>query len=75
MAKNFPRTEKKGSPQNCREGQTLPLRQVPQAKSETCEDACPVVLPQLPQRERCAGPMKILFLHDGQDDEARHRDP
>ena len=33
--------------QNRREGQTLPLRQVPQTKPETCNNARPLVLPEL----------------------------
>ena len=40
---------KADTPENRREGQTLPLRQVPQAKPEACQDAGPLVLPQLPE--------------------------
>jgi len=35
------------TPKNRREGQALPLRQVPQAQPEACQDAGPLVLPQL----------------------------
>jgi len=38
----------KGASENRRERQTLPLRQVPQKKPEACEDACSLVLPELP---------------------------
>ena len=38
---------KADTPENRREGQTLPLRQVPEAKPEACQDAGPLVLPQL----------------------------
>ena len=33
--------------ENRREGQTLPLRQVPESRPETCEDSRPLVLPEL----------------------------
>ena len=33
------------TPEDRREGQTLPLRQVPQAQPEACQDAGPLVLP------------------------------
>ena len=39
-------------PENRREGQTLPLRQVSQAKPEAHQDAGPLVLPQLPNSRR-----------------------
>ena len=40
--------ERKANPtENRREGQTLPLRQVPQTKPETCENPSPLVLPEL----------------------------
>jgi hypothetical protein len=45
---------KKGSPENRRQRQTIPLRQMPKTKSEACKNACSVVLPELPQRERYA---------------------
>lgn len=35
--------------ENRRQGQTLPLRHVPEEKPETREDTCAVVLPQLPE--------------------------
>jgi hypothetical protein len=35
------------SPENRREGQTLPLRQVPQTKPETCQNSRFLVLPEL----------------------------
>ena len=38
---------KKGAPEDRNQGQTLPLRQVPQAKPEACQDAGPLVLPEL----------------------------
>src|SRR5438105_2267335 len=34
-----------------------------QAKPETCQDACPLVLPELLEGEGRFDPMKILFLH------------
>jgi hypothetical protein len=37
------------TPENSRERETLPLRQVPQKKPEACQDACPVVLPDVPE--------------------------
>jgi len=40
------------TPENRREGQTLSLRQVPQAQPEAGQDAGPLVLPQLPNPER-----------------------
>ena len=39
-------------PENRREGQTLSLRQVPQTKPETCQDARPLVLPELPATKK-----------------------
>jgi len=36
---------KESTPENCHQGQTLPLRQMPQTKSEACENACSLVLP------------------------------
>ena len=53
--RTFPGLEK-GSPENRRERQTLSLCQVPQTKSETHKDSRPLVLPELPQRERRLGP-------------------
>ena len=41
--------------QNRREGQALPLRQVPEAKPEARQDAGPVVLPQMLQPEYGSG--------------------
>ena len=38
---------KADTPENSREGQTLPLRQVPEAEPEACQDTSPLVLPQL----------------------------
>src|ERR1700677_1261092 len=38
-----------GAPQNRREGQTIPLRKVPKKKPETCQNACTLVLPDLPE--------------------------
>ncbi len=43
------------TPKNRREGQTLPLRQVPQAQPEACQDVCPLVLPQLLQARGRSG--------------------
>jgi hypothetical protein len=43
---------KKGAPENRREGQTLPLRQVPQKKPETCQDTRTLVLSKLPEPKR-----------------------
>ena len=43
---------KKGAPENCREGQTLLLRQVPQKKPETCQDPGPVVLSEMLEPKR-----------------------
>jgi hypothetical protein len=48
----LPQVWKEGSPENCHEGQTLPLREVPQTKPETREDSRPLVLPGLPQGEQ-----------------------
>jgi hypothetical protein len=39
------------TPEDRREGQTLPLRQVPEEKPETCNNSRPLVLPELPERE------------------------
>jgi hypothetical protein len=50
---------KADTPENRREGQTLPLRQVPQAQPEACQDAGPVVLPKLPERKRPCGDLRI----------------
>ena len=50
--KELSQDRKEGPAQDRREGQTLPLRQVPQAKPEAREDACPLVLPGLRKRER-----------------------
>jgi hypothetical protein len=38
---------KAGASEDRSEGQTLPLRQVPQTKPETCNNARPLVLPEL----------------------------
>ena len=43
---------KKGTSENRRERQTLPLHQVPQTKPETREDFRPLVLSELPAREQ-----------------------
>ena len=51
MTKNIPKTGKRPD-QDCRERQTLPLRQVPQTKPEAREDSRALVLPGLPQGER-----------------------
>ena len=45
--------------QNRREGQAIPLRQVPQAKPETRQDTGTLVLPQLPERKRASGDLRI----------------
>jgi hypothetical protein len=50
---------KADTPENRREGQTLPLRQVPQAQREACQHAGPLVLPQLPERKRPCGDLRI----------------
>jgi len=54
---------KKGASENRLERQTLPLRQVPQTKPETCKNSGPLVLSELPPRKGRLGLMKILFLH------------
>jgi hypothetical protein len=46
-------------PENRSEGQTLPLRHVPQAQPEACQDAGSLVLPQLPERKRPCGDLRI----------------
>src|SRR5882724_11650906 len=48
---------KEGTPENRREGQTLPLRRVPQEKPTACQDSRPLVLPELPEPRRplCIG--------------------
>jgi hypothetical protein len=43
---------KADTPENRREGQTLPLRQVPQAQPKAGQHAGPLVLPQLPNSKR-----------------------
>jgi hypothetical protein len=43
------------TPENHGKGQTLPLRQVPEAKPEARQDAGPVVLPQMLQPEYGSG--------------------
>jgi hypothetical protein len=50
---------KADTPENRREGQTLPLRQVPEAESEACQDAGPLVLPLLPERKSPCGNLGI----------------
>jgi hypothetical protein len=40
-----PENRQEGPPQNCGEGQALSVRPVPEAKSEACKDAGPLVLP------------------------------
>jgi hypothetical protein len=42
---------KADTPENRREGQTLPLRQVPQAKPEACQDAGPWYCPNCQKQE------------------------
>ena len=36
---------KESAPENRRQGPALPVRQVPQEKSETCQEPRPLVLP------------------------------
>src|SRR5207247_111672 len=43
---------KESPPENRRQGQALPVRQVPQEKPETYQDPRPLVLPQLPEYGR-----------------------
>ncbi len=45
---------KKGSPENRREGQTLPLRQVSEAQPEARQDSRTLVLSKLPEPKRCS---------------------
>ena len=40
---------KKGAPENRREEQALPLRQMPQTQPETCQDTRTLVLSELPE--------------------------
>jgi hypothetical protein len=59
---------KADTPENRREGQTLPLRQVPEAKPEAGQDAGPLVLPQLRQ-SRCGlgtGHRAVPYHHSSQ---------
>jgi hypothetical protein len=45
----LPQDRQKGAPENRQEGQTLPQRQVPQKKPETCQDASTLVLSKMPK--------------------------
>src|SRR3989442_1118662 len=47
------------TPENRRERQTLPLRQVQEAQPKARQNAGPVVLPQLPKRKRPCGDLRI----------------
>jgi hypothetical protein len=47
----YSQNRKESTPEDSRQGQTLPLRQVPQAKPETCENPGTMVLPKLPETE------------------------
>jgi hypothetical protein len=47
--KEHSQDRKEGAPENCRERQTLPVRQVPQEKRKTCQITSPLVLPELPE--------------------------
>ncbi len=47
MAKNFPRTGKKVRPKTAIKGKRFLVRQMPQAKPETCKNSRPLVLPEL----------------------------
>ena len=49
-APEFPQDRQEGPPEDGREGQTLPLRQVPQAQPTARQDARALVLPSLPER-------------------------
>ena len=58
---------KEGLTENCREGQTLPLRQVPQAKPEAGKDARSVVLLELLEGKGRLGPVMIRGLPQHKD--------
>ena len=56
MTKEFSQKRKENSPEDRRQGQAIPLCQVPKAEPETSEDSCTLVLPGLPQRDRGRDP-------------------
>jgi hypothetical protein len=49
MGRKIHKTGKKNAPENRNQGQTLLLRYMPQEKRETCQNACALVLLEVPK--------------------------